>query len=207
MRDFKRDDLILAADLASQPGIGIESVGIGFGPWPDLSWLKLKVNGVESEWVRKRDLPRIVCLVGSSRFKDQHITAMRLETLVGRIVIPMGLYGHVEGLDMDGPIKVMLDELHLRKIDLADEILVVDGPRKMCRFCNRWYELEKNYPWFDHGVFVERMEWTKTCSCNSYNPNIVPYIGDSTRREIDYVTSQGKPVRYWSHEQAQTSEV
>jgi hypothetical protein len=27
---------------------------------------------------------------------------------------------------MDGPVKKMLDELHLRKIDLADEVLVLN---------------------------------------------------------------------------------
>lgn len=51
---------------------------------------------------------------------------MRDETLAGKIVLSVGLLGHQEGLDMDGPIKAMLDELHLRKIDLADEVLVLN---------------------------------------------------------------------------------
>lgn len=69
--------------------------------------------------------PIRVCLVGSSKFKEVHERAMREETLAGRIVLPMGLYGHIEGLDMDGPTKAMLDELHLRKIDIAHDVLVV----------------------------------------------------------------------------------
>jgi hypothetical protein len=48
-------------------------------------------------------------------------------------------------------IKRGLDELHLRKIDLADEILVL---------------------------------------------NVGGYIGDSTRREIEYAQSKGKRIRY-----------
>ena len=70
--------------------------------------------------------PRIVCLCGSTRFKEAFIDAMRRETLQGKIVLSVGLFGHLEGLNMDGPTKQMLDDLHKRKIDLADEILVLN---------------------------------------------------------------------------------
>lgn len=78
--------------------------------------------------VRKNPIedPVIVCLCGSTRFGDAYRNAMRAETLKGKIVLSVGLLGHAEGIDMNGPIKKMLDELHLRKIDLADEILVLD---------------------------------------------------------------------------------
>jgi hypothetical protein len=69
------------------------------------------------------DRPIVVCLCGSTRFKDAFEAAMQSETLVGKIVLTVGLFGHLEGLDMDGPTKRMLDELHLRKIDMADEVL------------------------------------------------------------------------------------
>ena len=54
---------------------------------------------------------------------------MRDETLSGKIVLTVGLFGHVEGLNMEGDTKKMLDQLHFRKIDLADEVLFlnVDG--------------------------------------------------------------------------------
>ena len=70
--------------------------------------------------------PRIVCLCGSTRFKQEFEEAERDETLDGKIVLTVGLFGHLEGLDMVGEDKVKLDELHKRKIDLADEILVID---------------------------------------------------------------------------------
>lgn len=70
--------------------------------------------------------PRIVCLCGSTRFKDAFIAANRSETLAGRIVLSVGLFGHAEGLNMDGPIKARLDDLHKRKIDLADEVLILN---------------------------------------------------------------------------------
>lgn len=72
------------------------------------------------------DLPRVVCLCGSTRFGDAFRDAMRNETLAGNIVLSVGLLGHAEGLDMDGPIKAKLDELHKRKIDLADEVLILN---------------------------------------------------------------------------------
>ncbi len=68
----------------------------------------------------------IVCLCGSTRFKEAFIAANRSETLAGRIVLSVGLFGHEEGMDMSGSVKAQLDELHKRKIDLADEILVLN---------------------------------------------------------------------------------
>lgn len=70
--------------------------------------------------------PVVVCLCGSTRFKDAFIEASRVETLKGKIVLSVGLFGHIEGLDMDGPIKKMLDNLHLSKIDMADEVLILN---------------------------------------------------------------------------------
>lgn len=71
-------------------------------------------------------LPRIVCLCGSTRFKDAFLAAARKKTLAGEIVLTVGMFGHKEGIDMDGPMKKMLDELHLRKIDLADYVHVLN---------------------------------------------------------------------------------
>lgn len=70
--------------------------------------------------------PVITCLCGSTRFEDAYREAARQETLAGRIVLSVGLFGHQEGLDMGGSIKVMLDELHLEKIRLSKEILVIN---------------------------------------------------------------------------------
>jgi hypothetical protein len=139
------------------------------------------------------DFPRIVCLCGSSRFKDDHLAALKSETLAGRIVITMGLYGHMDGLDMGGSVKVMLDELHLRKIDLADEILVIDVGRHWCPSCERWCD-----PDYQTGRYPYENGTTECCGARWV---MRPYIGESTRREIDYVSRAGKHVRYWSREQ------
>lgn len=70
--------------------------------------------------------PKVVCLCGSTRFKESFEKAMREETLSGKIVLTVGLFGHLEGLDMSGSTKEMLDRLHLCKIDLADEVLFLN---------------------------------------------------------------------------------
>ncbi len=70
--------------------------------------------------------PKVVCLCGSTRFREAFTEASKSETLAGRIVLSVGMFGHQEGIDMDGPVKAMLDQLHLRKIDLADEVLVLN---------------------------------------------------------------------------------
>lgn len=97
--------------------------------------------------------PRIVCLCGSTRFPDAWITAHREESLAGRIVLSVGVMIHAgdQPIREDGPEKRLLDELHLRKIDLADEVLCL---------------------------------------------NVGGYIGDSTRRELNYAWAHEKPIRY-----------
>jgi hypothetical protein len=77
-------------------------------------------------------LPPIVCLCGSTRFYDAFQRANYDLTMTGRIVLSVGFYphakaehGHGEGVGHDSAEKAALDELHKRKIDLADEVLVV----------------------------------------------------------------------------------
>lgn len=108
-------------------------------------------------------MPLIVVLCGSTRFYDAFQQANYELTMAGKIVLSVGFYphataehGHGEGVGHDSDQKAALDELHLRKIDLADEVVVL---------------------------------------------NVGGYIGESTRREIEYATAHGKPVTYL--EQAQ----
>ncbi len=77
--------------------------------------------------------PTIVCLCGSSRFYDAFQRASYERTMAGEIVLSIGFYphataehGHGEGVGHDSAEKVALDELHKRKIDLADYVLVLD---------------------------------------------------------------------------------
>lgn len=77
--------------------------------------------------------PKIVCLCGSTRFMEQFFNSGWDETMKGNIVLSVGVNlkmetpdgGHI-GEAMGPEIKEMLDELHKRKIDLADEALVLN---------------------------------------------------------------------------------
>jgi len=77
---------------------------------------------------------KIITLCGSTRFKDAFIEAQKKLTLEGNIVISVGLFGHSgdgevwEGMGEDALTKTkrMLDDMHKRKIDLSDEIFVIN---------------------------------------------------------------------------------
>lgn len=78
-------------------------------------------------------LPTIVCLCGSTRFWRTFQQAGLRETMAGRIVLSIGAasgtddehFGNLPREEYDH-IKTMLDELHMRKIDLADEVLILN---------------------------------------------------------------------------------
>ena len=101
----------------------------------------------------------VVCLCGSTRFRAEIAEANRAATMAGKIVLAPGVFGH-SGDPLTDEDKARLDRLHFEKIDMADEILVV-------------------------------------------NPG--GYIGESTRREIEYATRNGKPVAYTHNTTGQRS--
>lgn len=99
-------------------------------------------------------LPKIVCLCGSTRFMDKFFEVGWDFTLKGYIVLSVGVCKHATdhgGEALGQEVADKLDELHLRKIALADEVYIL---------------------------------------------NVNGYIGDSTRKEIEYARSIGKPISY-----------
>ena len=72
--------------------------------------------------------PVIVCLCGSTRFKEEFIQANFQETLAGKIVLTVGWFSHHDASTWtpNEEQKIAFDILHKRKIDLADEVLVID---------------------------------------------------------------------------------
>ena len=76
----------------------------------------------------------VITLCGSTRFKEEFMEMQKKLTLAGNIVISVGLFGHAgdeevwENMD-EGTLtrtKEMLDDMHKRKIDMADEIFVIN---------------------------------------------------------------------------------
>ena len=77
---------------------------------------------------------KVITLCGSTKFKDEFMKAQKYLTLKGNIVISVGLFGHFgdsevwENMDEGTLIKTkeMLDDMHKRKIDMSDEIFVIN---------------------------------------------------------------------------------
>ena len=70
---------------------------------------------------------KIITLCGSTKFKDEFLAEQKRLTLEGNIVISVGLFGHSGDEEVwSDSTKEMLDDMHKRKIDLADEIFVIN---------------------------------------------------------------------------------
>lgn len=93
------------------------------------------------------DRPEIVCICGSMKFVAEMRAVNHDLTFAGVIVLAPSEEGEAPTPEE----KVLLDALHLAKIDLADRVLIV-------------------------------------------NPG--GYLGESTRRELAYAQSAGKPIAY-----------
>lgn len=70
--------------------------------------------------------PWIVCLCGSSRFKDEFIRQQQIEANLGHIVLSLDFFSHADGAQVSEEQKAKFDTLHRDKILLADEILVIN---------------------------------------------------------------------------------
>lgn len=77
---------------------------------------------------------KVITLCGSTKFKDDFMREQKRLELEGNIVISVGLFGHSGDNEVwenmtEGELtktKLMLDDMHRRKIDMADEIFVIN---------------------------------------------------------------------------------
>ena len=98
---------------------------------------------------------KVVTLCGSTRFKAQFEEANDYLTKQGYAVFSVGFFEKSEGKQVTDEEAQLFGELHFLKIDMSDEIFVID---------------------------------------------VSGYIGESTKREIEYATIHNKKVRYYSEE-------
>lgn len=96
---------------------------------------------------------RVITLCGSTKFKEQFEQANAYLTLQGNVVFSVAFFEQSDGFAISDDQAELLGRLHLRKIDLSDEIFVID---------------------------------------------VNGYIGESTRKEIEYAEKTGKAIRYYS---------
>ena len=91
---------------------------------------------------------KVIALCGSTRFRETFQEVQQRLTLEGYLVLSPVFF---DDFRPDAAAKAMLDHLHRQRMDMADEVLII---------------------------------------------NVDGYIGQSTREEIAYARSSGKPVRY-----------
>jgi hypothetical protein len=96
---------------------------------------------------------KVITLCGSTKFKKQFREAEAALSLKGHIVISLGFFEQSEGFELTKELKELFEIMHYRKIDMCDEIFVID---------------------------------------------VHEYLGESTRKEIEYAKNKGKVVRYYS---------
>lgn len=135
--------------------------------------------------------PRIVCLVGSTRWIEEYRKANLRETIRGHIVLSIGCDKKTDDALGLTPEQIrQLDVLHLRKIELADEILIIDG-RPLTK-----PQLETN-----EVVFKKWVEGRSRTASPAPLEQPTVYMGDATLFEIAFAASLGKRIRYWTHDQ------
>jgi hypothetical protein len=80
----------------------------------------------------ENDAPaKVITLCGSTRYKQHFEMVNRRLTMGGAVVISLGVFGHTDLPDYDwttdaSDLKRTLDRLHFQKIDMADEVYVVN---------------------------------------------------------------------------------
>lgn len=70
---------------------------------------------------------KIITLCGSSKFKNEFLEVAKKLTLEGNIILSLNIFGHSGDNEVwNEGIKKMLDDMHKRRIDLSDEIFVIN---------------------------------------------------------------------------------
>lgn len=69
---------------------------------------------------------KVITLCGSTKFKKEFEQANRYLTLKGNIVISLAFFEQSEGIEITKEQEELFGEIHLRKIDMSDEIYVID---------------------------------------------------------------------------------
>ncbi|MDQ1147691.1 nucleoside 2-deoxyribosyltransferase [Bacillus sp. SORGH_AS 510] len=69
---------------------------------------------------------KVITLCGSTKFKEQFEKANAYLTLQGNAVISLGFFEQSEGIEITKEQEELFAKIHLKKIDLADEIFIID---------------------------------------------------------------------------------
>lgn len=88
---------------------------------------------------------KIITLCGSTKFKEQFQYWNKYFTLNGNVVISVGCFGHSgDSQAFLFGMKCMLDQMHLQKIDMADQIFVINKNDYIGQSTKKQIEYAKN---------------------------------------------------------------
>ena len=68
----------------------------------------------------------IITLCGSIKFKDKFIKIQEKLTLEGNTVLTPNFFNNIKKEEIDEKTKKMLDKMHRQKIDMSDEIYIIN---------------------------------------------------------------------------------
>lgn len=95
---------------------------------------------------------KVITLCGSTKFKKEFEQVNRYLTLKGNIVISLAFFEQSEGVEITKEQAALLGEIHFRKIDMSDEIFVIDvggyigsSTRKEIEYANENGKIVKFY--------------------------------------------------------------
>lgn len=99
---------------------------------------KIYLNYVEQDYIDKREEKeankewrkvkkyKIITLCGSIKFKNEFLKLKEKLTLEGNIVFMPNFFNNIKKEEISLETKKMLDEMHKQKIDMSDEIYVIN---------------------------------------------------------------------------------
>jgi hypothetical protein len=76
--------------------------------------------------MKTKEKPPVVCICGSTRFKKEMMTLAEELTMRGKIVLMPNVFAHADGIKLTDTEKLHLDVLHFFKIDMSDEVAIVN---------------------------------------------------------------------------------
>ncbi len=144
--------------------------------------------------------PKVVCLCGSTRFADTFREVNERETLAGNIVLAPGCFSRSTPEEANAGIfkgcteeqKKALDVLHMRKIDIADEVLVlhVNGYVGESTRAEIFYAtaIQKPIRWLES-------PWNPPAGYEEEDSEL-----DSITQEVEYLRQEVKDLRQWKKE-------
>lgn len=94
-------------------------------------WVEFKHFGgcrlMYKEQIERASEFPVITLCGSTKFKDEFLQMQKYFALKGYVVLSVSLFGHSGDSEVwDEGVKEILDQVHIQKINMADEVCIID---------------------------------------------------------------------------------